>query len=165
MSCTSHLWTGWSLKQHRVLTRDVGYSVHKGQNSLDDNLHKSDVQVDIYLKLLLIKLNPVIFLLIYSFQRISWFVILNRWLGEYLLFLFIHYHLFLEGSFILKIYQMLHAIWYHLNKLENVKNTHGGMSLSAKLQPYFTKSNILFYGCFSLFLTCTNDTKSHNASP
>ena len=71
MSCTSHLRTGWSLKQYRVLTRDVGYSVHKGQNSLDDNLCKSDVQVDIYLKLLLIKLNPVIFLLIYSFQRIS----------------------------------------------------------------------------------------------
>ena len=39
------------------------YSVRKGQNSVDDNLCKSDVQVDIYLKLLLIKSNPVVFLL------------------------------------------------------------------------------------------------------
>ena len=38
--------------------------MHKGQNSLDDNLCKSDVQVDICLKLLLIKLNPAVFLLI-----------------------------------------------------------------------------------------------------
>ena len=46
--------------------------MHKGQNSLDDNLQnslddnlqKSDVQVDIYLKLSLIKSNPVVFLLI-----------------------------------------------------------------------------------------------------
>ena len=43
---------------------EVEYSVHKGQNSRDDNLCKSDAQVDIYLKLLLIKSNPVIFLLI-----------------------------------------------------------------------------------------------------
>ena len=34
------------------------------QNSRRDNLCKSDVQVDIYLNLLLIKLNPVVFLLI-----------------------------------------------------------------------------------------------------
>ena len=40
------------------------YSLCKGQNSQDDNLHKSDVQVDIYLKLLLIKLNPPVLLLI-----------------------------------------------------------------------------------------------------
>ena len=45
-------------------TRDAEYSVHKGQNSLDENLCKSDAQVDIYLKLLLIKLNPAVFLLI-----------------------------------------------------------------------------------------------------
>ena len=38
--------------------------MHKCQNSLDDNLCKSDVQVDIYLKLLMIKSNPVVFLLI-----------------------------------------------------------------------------------------------------
>ena len=43
---------------------DVEYSVRKGQNYQDDNLCKSDVQVDIYLKLLLIKSNPVVFLLI-----------------------------------------------------------------------------------------------------
>ena len=46
------------------MTRDVEYSVHKGQNLLDDNLCKTDGQVDIYLKLLLIKSNPVAFLLI-----------------------------------------------------------------------------------------------------
>ena len=39
----------------------------KSQNSRDDNLFKSDVQVDIYLKLLLIKLNPAVFLLIAKF--------------------------------------------------------------------------------------------------
>ena len=42
----------------------VECSVNKGQNSLDDNLCKSDVQVDIYVKLLSIKLNPTVFLLI-----------------------------------------------------------------------------------------------------
>ena len=46
------------------MTRDIEYSVRKGQNSRDDSLCKSDAQVDIYLKLLLIKSNPVIFLLI-----------------------------------------------------------------------------------------------------
>ena len=44
------------------MRRDVEYSVHKGQISWDDNLRKSDAQVDSYLKLL-IKWNPV-FLLI-----------------------------------------------------------------------------------------------------
>ena len=44
-------------------------NIHKrplriGQNSRYDNLCKSDVQLNIYLKLLLIKLNPVAFLLI-----------------------------------------------------------------------------------------------------
>ena len=52
------------LKKDRVLTRDVEYSVHKVQNSLDDNLCQSDVLVDIYQKLLLIKSNCVVFLLI-----------------------------------------------------------------------------------------------------
>ena len=64
ISCTSHLKSGCSLKQDNILISDVEYSVHKGQNSLDDNLYKSDVQVVIYLKLLLIKSNPVVFLLI-----------------------------------------------------------------------------------------------------
>ena len=36
----------------------------QSQNSLDDKLRKSDVKVDICLKLLLIKLNPVALLLI-----------------------------------------------------------------------------------------------------
>ena len=44
--------------------RDVEYSVRNGQNYQDDNLCKSDVQVDIYLKLRLIKSSPVVFLLI-----------------------------------------------------------------------------------------------------
>ena len=43
---------------------DVEYSVHKDQNSRDDNLCKSDVQVGIYLKSLLIKSKPAIFLVI-----------------------------------------------------------------------------------------------------
>ena len=38
--------------------------MHKGQNSQDDNLCKSDVEVDIYLKLLLTKSNPFVFLFI-----------------------------------------------------------------------------------------------------
>ena len=38
--------------------------MHNGQNSQDDNLRKSDVQVGIYLKLLLIKLNPAVFLFV-----------------------------------------------------------------------------------------------------
>ena len=63
ISCTSNLYTRWSLKYDRVLTCDVEYSTHEDQNSLDDNLCKSDVQVDICLKLLLIKSNPVVFLL------------------------------------------------------------------------------------------------------
>ena len=42
----------------------ITYFVHKDQNSRDDNLCKSNVQVDIYLKLLLIKLHPAVFLLI-----------------------------------------------------------------------------------------------------
>ena len=46
------------------MTSDVEYSVHKGKNSGYDNLCKSDVQMVIYLKLLLIKLNPAVFLLI-----------------------------------------------------------------------------------------------------
>ena len=36
------------------------YYVHKGQNSRNDNLCKGDAQVDIYMKLLLIKSNPVV---------------------------------------------------------------------------------------------------------
>ena len=49
------------------MTHDVEHSVHKGQNSWDNNLCKSDVQVGIYLKLLLIKLNPAVF---FSLQKL-----------------------------------------------------------------------------------------------
>ena len=45
------------------------------------------------------------------------------------------------------------AIWYHLYVLKNVKNTHKRVLFLVK-----------FDGCFSLFLNCTNDTKSRNAS-
>ena len=55
------------LTRNRVLTPDVEYSVHKGQNSRDDNLCKSDnVQVVIYLKL-----PNRILLFSYSLQRVS----------------------------------------------------------------------------------------------
>ena len=43
---------------------NLGPQPVKGQNSKDDNSCKSDVQVSIYLKLLLINLNPAVFLLI-----------------------------------------------------------------------------------------------------
>ena len=115
------------------------YFVYKGQNSLDDNLCKSDVQVDIYQKLLLIKSNPVVFLLI---PWISWFVILNLWWGKYLL-LFIHHHLFFERATIFKVYQMLCTIWYSFPFKKIVKNAHGGMSLLVKLQTYINRNNIL----------------------
>ena len=43
------------------------------------------------------------------------------------------------------------TIWYHLCNLNNVK-TYGGVILLVKLQvTFFTKSNILFNGCFSRF--------------
>ena len=45
------------------MTSDVEYYLRKIQNSQDDNLCKKYVQVDIYPKLPLIKLNPVVFLL------------------------------------------------------------------------------------------------------
>ena len=43
-------------------------------------------------------------------------------------------------------FETLCAIWYHLYKFENVKNTHGGVLLLIKFQLlqlyYFTKLNI-----------------------
>ena len=40
-----------------------------------------------------------------------------------------------------QVYMMRCAIWYHLQNLKNVKNTHGGMLLLVKLQaeasPFF----------------------------
>ena len=44
----------------------------------------------------------------------------------------------------LKVYHVLHlTIWYHLYNFKNVKNTHGGMSLLAKLHAYITHGNII----------------------
>ena len=37
-------------------------------------------------------------------------------------------------SYILLIYVMFYAIWYHLSILKNVKNTHGGVLLLVRLQ-------------------------------
>ena len=54
----------WLVLKIRLCLGDAECSVCKGQNSRDDNLCKSDGQVDIYLKLLLIKLDLPIFLLI-----------------------------------------------------------------------------------------------------
>ena len=50
------------------------------------------------------------------------------------------------------------AIWYHLDNLKNVENTHGGVLLLVKLQAK------KLHGCFSHFLNCPNDIKSRKAS-
>ena len=50
----------------------------------------------------------------------------------------------------MKIHVMLCAIWYHLYNLKHVENTHGGVLRLVKLQ--------------SSTSTCTNGTKSRNAS-
>ena len=56
-----------------------------------------------------------------------------------------------------RLYVVRCAIWYHLYYSKNVKNTHGGvLILVLKLT--------LFYGCFSLYLNCTNGTKSRKTS-
>ena len=46
------------------------------------------------------------------------------------------------------------AIWYHLQKIKNVKNTNGGVLLKVTL----------LHGCVSRFLSFTNGTKSRNAT-
>ena len=49
---------------------------------------------------------------------------------------------------------MLCAIWYHLYKLKNVKNTHRGVLLLGKLQALaynFTKSNTALWVFFTFF--------------
>ena len=64
------------------------------------------------------------------------------------------------------LYMMLCMIWYHLYNLKNVKNTHGGVLLLAKLQAEacnFTKSNTPPWVFFT-FLNCTNGTKSRKRS-
>ena len=60
------------------------------------------------------------------------------------------------------------AVWYHLYKLKNVKNTHGGVSILVKLEasslkPATLLKLILVHGCFSRFLSCVDGTKSRNA--
>ena len=55
-----------------------------------------------------------------------------------------------------KIYVVRCVIWYHLYNLKNLKNTYGGVLILVKLQAEAT-------WCFSLFLNCTNGTKSRNA--
>ena len=58
------------------------------------------------------------------------------------------------------------AIWYRLHNLKNVKNTHGEVMLSVKLQLFgklataILRKVSLRRGCFSRFLNCTNGTKS-----
>ena len=56
------------------------------------------------------------------------------------------------------------AIWYHLSNLKDVKNTHEGLLLLAKLQtPAILLKVTLLDGCFSRFLNCTNGSKSCKA--
>ena len=61
---------------------------------------------------------------------------------------------------------MLCAIWYHLYNLKNVKNIHGGMSRSVRLQveACILLKVTLLHGCFSRFLNCTNGTILRKAS-
>ena len=54
------------------------------------------------------------------------------------------------------------VIWYHLYNLKNVKNTQGEVLLFVKPATLLKVS--LLHGCFSLFLNCTNATKSLKAS-
>ena len=58
------------------------------------------------------------------------------------------------------------AIWYHLCNLKNLKNTHGTVLLLVKLQVSACNllKVILFHGCFSYFLNCTNGIKLRKAS-
>ena len=58
-----------------------------------------------------------------------------------------------------QLYVVCCAIWYHLYNFKNVKNTHGGVLLLVN----FTKSNTPSW-VFSLFLNCTNGTKSCETS-
>ena len=63
---------------------------------------------------------------------------------------------------------MLCAIQYHLYNLKKLKNIHGRVlllvKLYARLQPATLLKVTLFQECFSSFLNCINNTKSHNAS-
>ena len=96
----------------------------------------------IYLQLLLIKSDPVVFILIAKGQLVCNF---ESSLGGntcQLLLLFINHYIFSERTFRLKVYQIFCAIWYHYCNFKNAKNTHGRMSILVKQQAYITKSNI-----------------------
>ena len=61
-----------------------------------------------------------------------------------------------------KIHLMRRSIWYHLNNLKDVKNTHGRVLLLVKLHAWvFFMFLTLFHRCCSRLL---NGTKSRNAS-
>ena len=51
-------------------------------------------------------------------------------------------------------YETLCAIWYHLYNLKNVKNTHGGALLLAKLQANIC--NLVFLGVFYFQFTAVD---------
>ena len=59
-------------------------------------------------------------------------------------------------------FETLCAIWHRSNSQQNVKNIHGAVFFSVKLQALLIVT--LLHGCFSRFLDCTNGTKSRNAS-
>ena len=64
-----------------------------------------------------------------------------------------------------KIHLMRRSIWYHLNNLKDVKNTHGRVLLLVKLHAWvFFMFLTLFHWCCSRLLNCPNGTKSRNAS-
>ena len=67
---------------------------------------------------------------------------------------------------VIKHSSVYHLLTIDLYNFKNMKNTHGGALLLVKLQAKarnFTESNTP-RGRFSLFLNCTNDTKSRKAS-
>ena len=60
-----------------------------------------------------------------------------------------------------KIHLMRRSIWYHLNNLKDVKNTHGGVLLLVNLHVWvFFVFLTLFRRCCSRLLDCPNGTKS-----
>ena len=62
-----------------------------------------------------------------------------------------------------KIIVVLCAIWYHLQNLKNVKNTHGGLLLLVfilLLRPATLLKVMLLHGYYSRVLNCSNGTKN-----
>ena len=107
--------------------------MYEAQNSRDDNLCKSDVQVGIYLKFLLIKLKPAVLLFITDCNFKS--------LVEEILVSCLFIVSSLKGHSFLKCIRCFARFGSICIILKNVKNTRGGISLLVKLQAYFTKSN------------------------